>query len=167
MITEINNNPKLSWNEYFMTMALLASLRSKDPNSQVGACIVNNKNRIVGLGYNGFPNGCHDEDLPWGRDGEFLDTKYAYVVHAESNAILNSNYNTSECTIYCTLFPCHECAKQIIQAGIKEVVYYSDKYIDKDSSIAAIKMFNLSGVKITKFQHKITLAVQVTRNLNE
>lgn len=163
MIVETHNNPRLDWDEYFMTMAFLASLRSKDPNSQVGACIVNNNNRVVGLGYNGFPNRCSDSDLPWSREGSFLETKYAFVVHAESNAILNSNANTQGSRIYCTLYPCNECAKQIIQAGITEVIYYDDKYIDKDFSIAATKMFNLAKVKTTKFNSLITLAVKIER----
>ncbi|MDD4000782.1 MAG: dCMP deaminase family protein [Bacilli bacterium] len=135
----------LSWDRYFMGVALLSSMRSKDPNTQVGACIVNQKNRIVGIGYNGLPFGCDDDDYPWDNEGEFLDTKYPYVVHAEPNAILNSNSELSCCTLYVTLFPCHECVKLIIQSGIKEIVYLSDKYNNTISNQAAKKMLDSSG----------------------
>ena len=118
----------LSWDQYFMGMAHLSAMRSKDPNTRVGACIVNPQKRVVGLGYNGFPYGCEDDEFPWERDGEFLDTKYPYVVHAELNAILNSIQDLHGCTLYVSLFPCNECAKAIIQAGITCVVYESDKY---------------------------------------
>ncbi|HHX36815.1 MAG TPA: dCMP deaminase family protein, partial [Clostridiaceae bacterium] len=119
----------ISWDEYFMGVALLAAKRSKDPNTQVGACIVNPEKRIISTGYNGFPSGISDDDFPWNREGEFLDTKYPYVCHAELNAILNQpGTSLAGCSIYVALFPCNECAKAIIQAGIKEVVYLSDKY---------------------------------------
>lgn len=135
-----------------MGVALLSAQRSKDPNTQVGACIVDNKKRIVGLGYNGFPKGCSDDELPWNRDGGFLDSKYAYVCHAELNAILNKNNEDLDgCTIYVALFPCNECAKLIIQSGIKEVVYLSDKYKDTDSHKASQKMLEMSGIKLRKF----------------
>ncbi len=138
----------LSWDEYFMGIALLSAERSKDPNTQVGACIVNPKKKIVGLGYNGFPSGCSDDLLPWDRAGEFLDTKYPYVCHAELNAILNSiTGDLDNCSIYVALFPCNECAKVIIQSGIKEVVYLSDKYKNTDSTKAAKKMFDMSAVR--------------------
>jgi dCMP deaminase len=137
----------LSWDDYFMAVALLSAQRSKDPSTQVGACIVNRQKRIVGVGYNGFPTGCSDDTLPWCREGEFLDTKYPYVCHAELNAILNSvPGNLTECVIYTGLFPCNECAKVIIQAGIREVVFLSDKYADTDSVRAAKLMFDQSRV---------------------
>jgi len=111
----------IDWDSYFMGIALLSSMRSKDPNTQVGACIVNEDKRIVGVGYNGLPKGCEDTDFPWEREGEFLDTKYPYVCHAELNAILNSIKSLKDCIIYVALFPCHECTKAIIQSGI---IYY-------------------------------------------
>jgi dCMP deaminase len=138
----------ISWDEYFMGIALLSSKRSKDPNTQVGACIVNSLNKIVGIGYNGFPIGCSDDELPWERSADEPNlTKYPYVVHAEANAILNSTKDLHGARIYVDLFPCNECAKLIIQSGIKEVVYLSDKYKDSDSVKASRKMFKLSGVK--------------------
>ena len=138
----------LTWDEYFMSLAHLSGMRSKDPNTQVGACIVNERKRIVGIGYNGLPYGCNDDEYPWERDGGFLDTKYAYVVHAELNAILNATESLQNCTIYVSLFPCNECAKAIIQSGIKEVVYESDKYRDTDSAKASRRMLNSAGVKL-------------------
>lgn len=138
----------LTWDEYFMSLAHLSGMRSKDPNTQVGACIVNERNRIVGIGYNGLPYGCNDDEYPWERNGGFLDTKYAYVVHAELNAILNATESLQNCTIYVSLFPCNECAKAIIQSGIKEVVYESDKYRDTDSAKASRRMLNSAGVKL-------------------
>ena len=138
----------LNWDEYFMGIALLSSYRSKDPNTQVGACIVNDKNRIMSVGYNGFPYGCDDDDFPWERSGDAYDTKYPYVCHAELNAILNCDGgNVRDCICYTTLFPCNECAKAIIQSGITEVVYMEDKYSDSDSVIASKKMFDTAGVK--------------------
>ncbi len=138
----------ITWDEYFMGIALLSSKRSKDPNTQVGACIVNVSNKIVGIGYNGFPTGCSDEDLPWERTADEMNlTKYPYVVHAEANAILNSTKDLHGSRIYVDLFPCNECAKLIIQSGITEVVYLSDKYKDTDSVKASRKMFRLAGVK--------------------
>ncbi|PID39513.1 MAG: cytidine deaminase [Proteobacteria bacterium] len=137
----------LSWDDYFMSVALLSAQRSKDPNTQVGACIVNAHRRIVGVGYNGFPTGCNDDDLPWSREGDFLDTKYPYVCHAELNAVLNSSPGSLEsCSIYTALFPCNECAKVIIQAGIREVIYLSDKYAHTDSDRASRRMFEQAGV---------------------
>ncbi len=143
----MKRNDYIKWDEYFMGIAILSSKRSKDPNTQVGACITSESKRIVGIGYNGFPFGCDDEEYPWGKEGEFLDTKYPYVVHAEPNAILNANSNLTNCTIYVTLFPCNECAKLIIQSGIKEVVYMDDKYADTDSTKASKKMFDSAKVK--------------------
>ena len=138
----------ISWDEYFMGVALLSSYRSKDPHTKVGACIVNTKKRIVGIGYNGFPYGCQDDSYPWdnAKDMKFLDTKYPYVVHAEANAILNSTQNLEGATLYVSLFPCNECAKLIIQSGIKHVVYMDDKYKELDSFIASKKMFDSAGV---------------------
>lgn len=138
----------ISWNDYFMSISILSGMRSKDPSTQVGACIVDRNNRILSIGYNGFVNGCSDEDFPWAREGEFLETKYPYVVHAEQNAILNARGKSLEgCRIYVNLFPCHECARNIIQAGIKEVYYLSDKYADTDSTKASKYMFEKAGVK--------------------
>ncbi|MFP4424651.1 MAG: deoxycytidylate deaminase [Candidatus Woesearchaeota archaeon] len=144
----------ISWDEYFMGVAKLSAMRSKDPSTQVGACIVNPDKKIVGVGYNGFPKGCSDDELPWSRDGETLDTKYPYVVHAEANAILNSIKALKDCTIYVALFPCNECAKVIIQSGIKQVVYLSDKYADTDSVRASKRMFDLAGVSYYQLEPK-------------
>jgi dCMP deaminase len=138
----------ISWDDYFMGVAQLSAHRSKDPNTQVGACIVNAKRRIIGIGYNGFPAGCSDDKLPWDRQGDFLDTKYPYVCHAEMNAITNSS-NKPElegATLYVSLFPCNDCAKLIIQVGIKEVVFLSDKYNDDPVFVAARKMFDMAKV---------------------
>lgn len=138
----------ISWDEYFMGIAMLSAKRSKDPSTQVGACIVDRENKVVGIGYNGFPIGCSDDNLPWDRQAENQNqTKYPYVVHAEANAILNSTKDLHGARIYVDLFPCNECAKLIIQSGIKEVVFLSDKYKDSDSVKASRKMFKLSGVK--------------------
>lgn len=141
----------ISWDEYFMGIALLSAKRSKDPNTQVGACIVNGQNKIVGTGYNGLPIGCNDDEFPWSKQGEFLDTKYPYVCHAELNAILNNiGMDLKGCKIYTALFPCNECTKAIIQSGIKEVVYLSDKYNGSDTSIASKKMLDTAGVSYRK-----------------
>ena len=141
----------ISWDEYFMGVALLSAKRSKDPATQVGACIVNAQNKIVGAGYNGFPIGCHDDNLPWDKQGSFLDTKYPYVCHAELNAILNNiGMSLQGCRIYTALFPCNECAKAIIQAGITEVVYLSDKYNGQESALASRKMLEMAGVHCRK-----------------
>ena len=134
-----------------MSVALLASMRSKDPNTQVGACIVGEDKRIISTGYNGFPCGCSDDDFPWDREGE--QTKYPYVVHAELNAILNAGgRNLSGSRLYVALFPCNECAKAIIQAGIKEVVYLSDKYDGTPSVVASKRMLTAAGVRLVKFE---------------
>jgi len=143
----------LSWDEYFMCVARLSAMRSKDPSTQVGACIVNEDRHIVGVGYNGFPRGCSDEELPWSKEGPFLETKYPYVVHAEANAILNSiGGDLTGCAIYVALFPCNECAKLIIQAGIREVVYLSDKYADTDPVRAAKRMLAQAGVRLRQYE---------------
>ena len=144
----------ISWDEYFMGVALLAAKRSKDPNTQVGACIVSPENIILSTGYNGFPIGCSDEEYPWDREGE--DTKYPYVVHAELNAILNANGKSLQgAKIYVALFPCNECAKAIIQSGIKEVIYLSDKYADTPGTIASKRMLTSAGVKFTNLDTEI------------
>ena len=135
----------INWDEYFMGVALLAAQRSKDPNTQVGACIVDDQNRILSTGYNGFPYGCSDDVFPWDREG--TDTKYPYVVHAELNAILNTRGKSlAGSRIYVALFPCNECAKAIIQAGIKEVVYLSDKYGTTPMTLASKRMLAAAGV---------------------
>ena len=139
----------ITWDEYFMGVSLLAAQRSKGPNTQVGACIVDVDNRILSIGYNGFPAGCSDDAFPWAREGE--DTKYPYVVHAELNAILNTRGKTlAGSRIYVGLFPCNECAKAIIQAGIREVVYLSDKYDGTPMNIASKRMLTAAGVKLTR-----------------
>lgn len=149
----------ISWDEYFMGVAVLSAMRSKDPNTQVGACIVNPQKRIVGIGYNGLPYGCNDNEFSWEREGDYLNTKYPYVVHAEPNAILNSISSLDNCTIYVTLFPCNECTKLIIQSGIKEIVYMDDKYSNTDSDLAAKKMLDAAKVKYRKVS-KIKLNIE-------
>ena len=136
----------ISWNEYFMGVAVLSSKRSKDPNTKVGACVVNADKRIIGIGYNGFPFGCSDDEYPWGKNTNYLNSKYPYVVHAEPNAILNCTSSLKGPTLYVTLFPSNECAKLIMQSGIKRVVYASDKYHDQDSFIASRRMFDSAGI---------------------
>ena len=139
----------LSWDDYFMAVALLSGKRSKDPSTQVGACIVNENNIIESIGYNGLPKGCSDDEFPWEKEGEMLNTKYPFVVHAELNAILNAKgKDLSGCKIYVALFPCNECAKAIIQSGISEVVYLSDKYANTDSVKASKMMFKCAGVEL-------------------
>lgn len=147
----------ISWDEYFMGVALLSAHRSKDPNTQVGACIVNEKNKIVGAGYNGMPIGCDDDDFPWEKQGDFLQTKYPYICHAELNAILNNiGMDLRGCKIYTALFPCNECTKAIIQAGISEVVYLSDKYRHTDAATASRLMLDKAGVSYRKVESRIS-----------
>ena len=142
----------ISWDEYFMGIALLSAMRSKDNNSQVGACIVSPENKILSLGYNGMPIGCNDDDMPWEREGSDLDTKYMYVCHSELNAILNSpNHDLRGSRMYVTLFPCNECAKAIIQAGIKTIIYKEDKYPDSPSVRASKRMLNAAGVRYYQY----------------
>ena len=143
----------LCWDEYFMGVAMLSAGRSKDPGTQVGACIVNDENRIMSVGYNGMPCGCSDDVFPWERsDDDRYNTKYLYVCHAEFNAILNCERgNVRGCTVYVTLFPCNECAKAIVQSGIKEIVYMEDKYADSDSVKASKRMFDTAGVKYRQY----------------
>ena len=142
----------ISWEDYFMGLAHLSALRSKDPNTQVGASIIDDENRVVSIGYNGMPIGCADDKMPWEREGGFLDTKYAYVCHSELNAILNSKTPVRDCKLYVTLFPCNECAKAIIQSGIKELVYLSDKYDGTPSNIASKKMLDKCGIKYSQYK---------------
>jgi dCMP deaminase len=150
-------NDYISWDEYFMGVALLSAKRSKDPHTQVGACIVNASNKIVGAGYNGLPSGCDDDQFPWVKEGDFLQTKYPYVCHAELNAILNNiGMDLSGCKIYTALFPCHECAKAIIQSGIKEVIYLSDKYAQTDSALASRNMLEKAGVNCRKVMNRLS-----------
>jgi dCMP deaminase len=151
----------VSWEQYFMAVALLSAQRSKDPSTQVGACIVDPRRRIVGVGYAGFPSGCSDDELPWSREGAPLETKYPFVCHAELNAILNRNSaDLAGCTIYTTLFPCNECAKAIIQSGITEVVFLSDKYRDSDTAEAARTLFRLAGVAGRRFDEPLSVLLQ-------
>ena len=145
----------ISWDEYFMGIALLTAQRSKDDSSQVGACIVSRENKILSLGYNGMPIGCLDDEMPWGREGKPLETKYMYVCHAELNAILNHASGTGSlrgARIYTTLFPCNECAKAIIQSGIKTLVYDDDKYKDTPSVIASKRMLDAAGVRYYRYK---------------
>jgi len=144
----------LDWTDYFLSVAMLSAMRSKDPSTQVGACIVNEEKRIVGIGYNGFPKGCGDDELPWNRSSEKgeNDTKYPYVCHAEMNAIMNKNSSSCrDCTMYVVLFPCNDCAKLVIQAGIRRVVYISDKYARTSSVIASKRLFAMAGVQCTQY----------------
>ena len=139
----------INWDEYFMGIAMLAARRSKDPSTQVGACIVSQDNIIISTGYNGMPKGCSDDVFPWDREGE--ETKYPYVVHAELNAILNANgRDLRDSRIYVALFPCNECAKAIIQSGVKEIVYLSDKYAHTPTTIASKRMLDAAGVRYTQ-----------------
>lgn len=157
----------LSWDEYFMGVAKLSALRSKDPSTQVGACIVGADNRILSIGYNGTPNGFPDSDFPWDREGDALNTKYFYVCHAELNAILNFRGNRRDlegACIYVALFPCNECAKAIIQCGIKEVVYLSDKYNGTEGNIASKRLFDKCGVTYRMVDAKNK---EITLNLDE
>lgn len=153
----------ISWDDYFMGIALLAAKRSKDPNTQVGACIVSgdcsdglNSNTILSVGYNGLPTGCSDDEFPWDNKGELLETKYPFVVHAELNAILNARGKSLQgAKLYVALFPCNECCKAIIQSGIREVIFLSDKYAETDAVKASKRMFSAAGVKLTQLKPNI------------
>lgn len=149
----------LSWDESFMQIAKLISQRSKDPSTQAGSVIVDDHGIVVGLGYNGFPRGTSDENLPWSRDGKFEETKYAYVVHAEENAVYNANKSVVGCKLYCTLFPCNECAKTLIQTGIKEVIFESDKYHDEPAWVASRKMLDMAGIKYRQYNTEFELTL--------
>ncbi len=152
----MDNKDHISWDEYFMGIALLSSLRSKDPSTKVGACIVSPDNKVLSLGYNGMPSGCDDSVMPWGReDKDPLNTKYPYVVHAELNAILNANKDIRGARVYVTLFPCNECAKAIIQSGIKEIIYLSNKHVGSLECKASERLLNTANVKITKYEGRI------------
>lgn len=164
----MSNNEKrenyISWDEYFMAIAKLSAMRSKDPNTQVGACIVSDDNRILSIGYNGAPNGFEDEKFPWGREGENLKTKYPYVCHAELNAILNyrgSKKDLENAKIYVDLFPCNECAKIIIQSGLKEVIYLSDKYANSENNIASRRLLDECGVTYKKLELNETKEIKI------
>ncbi|MDU7031431.1 deoxycytidylate deaminase [Robinsoniella peoriensis] len=144
----------ISWDEYFMGVAKLSGMRSKDPNTQVGACIVSNDNKILSMGYNGFPMGCSDDEFPWCREGGPLDSKYVYTTHSELNAILNYRGGSLEgAKLYVSLFPCNECAKAIIQAGITQVIYDCDKYADTPAVIASKRMMDAAGVEYRQYKH--------------
>ena len=151
----------IKWDEYFMGISKLSGMRSKDPHTQVGACIVSEDNKILSMGYNGFPLGCSDDEFPWDREGDMLHSKYAYVTHSELNAILNFRGGSlSGAKLYVSLFPCNECAKAIIQSGIKTVIYDSDKYCGTPSNTASKRMFDAAGVKYRQYEHsgrKITI----------
>ena len=153
----------ISWDEYFMGVAMLSAMRSKDPNTQVGACIVSQDHKILSMGYNGFPIGCSDDEFPWGKEGDEFDQKYFYAAHSELNAILNYRGGSLEgAKLYVTLFPCNECAKAIIQAGIRTVVYDCDKYGGTPSVRASKRMMQAAGVQFYQYQHtnrKIKLLV--------
>jgi len=144
----------ISWDECFMRIAFIIAERSKDPSTQAGAVVVNDANVVLGMGYNGWPRGIDSHDLPWEREGSLEETKYAYVCHAEENAIYNANGSTKGGKIYCTLFPCNECAKTIIQNGIKEVIYESNKYEDTPAVKASKKMFDLAKIKLRQYSCK-------------
>ena len=141
----------ISWDECFTRIARVIAERSKDPSTQAGAVIVDQNNVVVGLGYNGFPRGVDNDKFPWEREGDFLNTKYAYVCHSEENAVYNSNKSTKGCKIYCTLFPCNECAKTLIQNGIVEVIFESDKYHEVDAFVASRRMLDAAGVKYRQY----------------
>lgn len=144
----------ISWDEYFMGVAILSGMRSKDPHTQVGSCIVSQDNKILSMGYNGLPVGCDDDEFPWEREGDALNTKYLYVAHSELNAILNySGGSLQGAKLYVCLFPCNECAKAIIQSGIKEVIYESDKYADTPETIASKRMMDAAGVIYRQYEH--------------
>jgi len=141
----------ISWDECFMRMAHVIAERSKDPSTQAGALIADKTNVVVGLGYNGFPRGVDSDNFPWDREGDFANTKYAYVCHAEENAVYNSNKQPHGCKIYCTLFPCNECAKTIVQNGIEEVIFENDKYHDNEVWIASRRILDSAGVKYRQY----------------
>jgi dCMP deaminase len=157
----------ISWDDYFMGMAHLSAMRSKDPSTQVGACIVTPSKKVVGLGYNGFPTGISDDDFPWEKHEEYDQSKYAYVVHAELNAILNATSRLDGCTMYVSLFPCNECAKAIIQSGIKTLVYESDKYALTPSVIASKRMLSQAGVSLIPLDHQVSLSLSITQKNDE
>ncbi|AAT75744.1 deoxycytidylate deaminase [Mesoplasma florum L1] len=150
----------LNWEQFFMTVAKVCAMRSKDPSTQVGAILVNNLNQIISTGYNGFPRGVNDDEFPWTREGEWIDTKYPYVAHAELNAIVSARTNLTDSDVYVTLFPCNECTKIIIQAGIKKVYYLEDKYKDSNEVKASKRMLDAAKIEykqINDFNVKISI----------
>ncbi|MGB7595629.1 MAG: dCMP deaminase family protein [Erysipelotrichaceae bacterium] len=151
----------ISWDNYFMGLAHLSSFRSKDPGTQVGAVVVDNDHKVVSIGYNGFPIGCDDDEFPWNREGSLLESKYAYVVHAELNAILNSPRSLHGCAIYVSLFPCNECAKAIIQSGIKTIIYEDDKYADTEAVKASKRMLTSAGVTMRQLPNKVHISITI------
>jgi dCMP deaminase len=154
-MTDNKREDYILWDEYFMAVALLSGQRSKDPHLQVGACVASPDNKIVGVGYNGFPLGCSDDVLPWTSDGNYLDTKYPYVCHAELNAVLNSIFSDlRRCRIYVAIFPCNECTKIILQSGISEIIYLTDKHEDTDSIKASKLMLDTAHIPYRKFSTK-------------
>lgn len=155
-MAETHRTDNLNWDEYFMGIALLSAKRSKDPSTQVGACIVDPYHKVVSIGYNGMPRGVDDDQIPWGH-GEGLDSKYLYVCHAEFNAILNTRDGSAlqGCRIYVTLFPCNECAKAIVQTGIKEIIYLDDKYHDSVENQASRRILDMAGVKYTRYSGRV------------
>lgn len=158
------NDDVINFETYFMAMAIISSMRSKDGRTQVGACIANSQNRVVSTGYNGMPNNIPDAEMPWGLDpDDFMNAKYTYVCHAELNSILNAHSNLEGCTLYTTLFPCNECTKAIIQSGIKKVVYLSDKYKEMDPFKASRSLLEKADIKIEKFNPKVP---KITLNLD-
>lgn len=151
----------LSWDQYFMGLAHLSALRSKDPSTQVGAVIVDRNNKVVSIGYNGLPQGCSDDSFPWTKEGNMLESKYAFVVHAELNAILNAPRSVADCILYVSLFPCNECAKAIIQSGIKKVIYECDKYKETEAVQASKKMFEAANVAYEQIDYKVSVSVEI------
>ena len=158
-MSEQHRTDNLSWDEYFMGIAILSAMRSKDPSTQVGACIVDDNNKVVSIGYNGMPRGIPDSEIPWGH-GEGLDSKYLYVCHAEFNAILNTRDGSAlnGCRIYVTLFPCNECAKAIVQTGIKEIIYLDDKYHDLVMEQASRRILDMAGIKYHQYKGRVLKA---------
>lgn len=159
--------PNLSWDDYFMSQAVIASCRSKDPNTKVGCVIVDKNNHQVSMGYNGMVAGIDESKTPWGRNGSFVDTKYAYVVHSEANAILHAKSSLENCRLYVTMFPCNECAKMICSVGIAEVVYINDKYSEQESTIVAKKLFDLKGILCRQLPFSKTNLIQMIENLTD
>ena len=151
----------INWDDYFMGVAILSSKRSKDDSTKVGCCIVSKEKRIIGCGYNGMPNGCNDDEMNWERTGDGINNKYFYVVHAEANAIINSDRSQlKNASLYTTLFPCNECAKLIVQCGIKEVIYLSDKYCDLNSTIASKFILNKADINFRAYSSKVLEKLQ-------
>ncbi|XP_063903569.1 probable deoxycytidylate deaminase isoform X2 [Zophobas morio] len=130
--------------EYYMALCLLISQDSPDTETKVGACVVNSEGSLLGIGYNDLPTGCS-------------------VCHAELNAIVNSKGSLKNGTIYCTLFPCNECAKLIIQHGIKKIVYLDDKYFDRDAFMASKRMLGVAGVEYRQFSSKRTITIDFSK----